>query len=342
MNELIPHGLLNRSLLRLLLFFVFITAFNPNLIGQVSPYQSGAYLPGIAGVRDFTYPEFEGITIVDYNVGLWSNKLTDHNGNKLNIGKIIPDSEDSEIIVKASGYINSFMMNYNSKPIKFLGNARYMGWINPSFTTVNVRVKNFFEENSEIVVKAGDSGIGDLNVAPLYLAWQGKKFDFSVGYLFCAPTGRYDSNADDNIGVGYWSHSFQAAAYYYLAKKSTAFMLSPVYEIHSEISDANVKPGARFALEYGISQYFTERLEVTLQGGHVWQISEDKGEDVYWERSYKDQLSTVGIGLGFWAVPNRFYGNLKWSTNYATKQNFIVNVLELQLIYTVPFNKNNI
>ena len=337
MNNLILNRLLKHSLLKHLLLFVFIISFCPILLGQVSPYQSGAYLPGIAGVRDFSYPEFEGITIVDYNLGLWANKLTDHNGNTLKINQVIPGFEDSEITVNVSGYINSLMMSYTSKPIKFLGNARYMGWVNPSFLTVNVRVKNFFEENSNIVVKAGDSGFGDLNVAPLYLSWQRKKFDFTAGYLFCAPTGQYDSDANDNIGVGYWSHTFQAAAYYYLAEKSTAFMISPAYEIHSEIRDTNVKPGARFALEYGISQYFTERLEVTLQGGHVFQITEDKGEDVYWNRSYKDQLSSAGIGLGFWAVPNRFYGNLKWSTTYATKQNFIANALELQLIYTIPF-----
>ena len=25
--------------------------------GQVSPFQSGAYLPGVIGVRDYSYPE---------------------------------------------------------------------------------------------------------------------------------------------------------------------------------------------------------------------------------------------------------------------------------------------
>ncbi|WP_282122838.1 SphA family protein [Algibacter mikhailovii] len=337
MNILILFDFFKLSALKYLHLILFVIANCFNLLGQVSPYQSGAYLPGISGVRDLTYPEFEGLTLIDYNLGLWANKLTDHNGDPLKINQVIPGFEDSEISVKGAGYINSLMISYTSKPIKFLGNARYMAWINPSFLTVNVRVKNFSEEDSKVIVKAGDSGFGDLNIAPLYLSWQGKRLDFTAGYLFSAPTGRYDSNMDDNIGIGYWSHIFQAAAYYYLAEKSTAFMISPVYEIHSKISDTNVKPGARFALEYGISQYFTERLEVTLQGGHVWQISEDKGEDVYWNRSYKDQLSTIGIGIGFWAVPNRFYGNLKWSKTYATKQNFIANALELQLIFTAPF-----
>lgn len=328
--------LFSQSLKSFLLIF-FIGLFGLNSFGQVSPYQSGASLPGVIGVRDFSFPEFEGITIVDYNLGFWANKLSDHNGNALSFNQAIPGLENSQIDIKASGYVNALMISYTSKPIKFLGNARYMGWINPSFLTANLRVKNFYEESSEIIIKAGDSGFGDLEIAPLYLSWRLKSFDITAGYMFSAPTGRYNSAADDNIGVGFWSHIFQAAAYYYLAEKSTAFMLTPVYEIQSKIRDTDIKPGSRFALEYGISQYFTERLELTLQGGHAWQISEDKGEDVYWNTSYKDQLSTVGIGLGFWFVPDRFYGNLKWSKTYATKEHFNTNAFVLQLIYTIPF-----
>lgn len=320
------------------LIFALLVIQSLNFYGQVAPFQSGAYLPGIAGVRDFSYPEYKGITIIDYNIGLWATQLSDNNGNNLNLNQAIPSFEDSSVDIRASGYVNALMIIYSSKPIKFLGNARYLGWVNPSFLTANLRVKNFYEENSDIIIKAGGLGFGDLQIAPLYLSWRLNKFDITTGYMFSAPTGRYNSEAEDNIGVGFWSHIFQAATYYYLAEKSTAFMLSPIIEIQSKIRDTDVKPGSRFALEYGISQYFTERLEVTLQGGHAWQISEDKGEDVYWNTSNKDQLSTVGIGLGFWLVPDRFYGNLKWSTTYASKEHFNPNTIELQLIYTIPFN----
>lgn len=309
-----------------------------DLFGQVSPFQSGAYLPGIIGVRDYSYPEFKGITLVDYNLGINANELTDQNGDPLSLDQNFPGLDSPNLEVAASGYINSLMMSYTSEPIKFLGNARYMGWINPSFVTVNVRVKNFSATNSDILIQAGDSGFGDLNIAPLYLSWRLEKFDITAGYLFTVPTGRYEIEADDNIGVGFWSHSFQAVAYYYLADKATAFMLSPTYEIHGKIKDSDAKPGSRFALEYGISQYFTERFEVTVQGGHAWQIGDDTGDDIYWDASYKDQLSTVGIGLGYWLVSNRFYGNLKGSTTYLTKQHFNANAIQLQLIYTIPFN----
>ena len=160
--------------------------------------------------------------------------------------------------------------------------------------------------------------------------------------MFIAPTGRYDSDSKDNIGVGYWSHSFQAAAYYYLADKSTAFMISPLYEFHSDIIDAKVKPGPRFGIDYGISQYFTEKLELTLQGGHVSQIGKDEGEDVYWNKTFRDQLSTIGLGVGYWFSLDRFYSNLKWTKSFATKQNFITDAIELQLIYTIPFNQEDI
>lgn len=324
--------------LKMCLYTVFIGLYCMDSFGQISPFQSGAYLPGIIGVRDYSYPEFEGITIVDYNLGIQANELTDQNGDPLSLEQSIPGLEDSDLKVDASGYVNSLMMSYTSKPIKFLGNARYMGWINPSFITVNVRVKNFSETNSDILIQAGDKGFADLNIAPLYLSWRLKKFDITAGYLFTVPTGRFEAEADDNIGVGFWSHAFQAAAYYYLADKATALMISPTYEIHSKIKDSDIRSGSRIALEYGISQYFSERFEVTLQGGHAWQVGDDTGGDIYWDTSYKDQLSTVGLGLGYWLAPNRFYGNLKGSTTYSTKQHFNANAIELQLIYTIPFN----
>lgn len=73
------------------------------------------------------------------------------------------------------------------------------------------------------------------------------------------------------------------------------------YEWHVNLKDVDVKPGSRFILEYGISQYLFERLEIRLQGGHAWQSGEDSGSDVYWDTSVKDPISILdggGVGKG--------------------------------------------
>ena len=44
---------------------------------------------------------------------------------------------------------------------------------------------------------------------PAYLGWHTPRADFVAGYGFYAPTGRYEAGANDNVGLGMWSHEIQ-------------------------------------------------------------------------------------------------------------------------------------
>ena len=296
----------------------------------VSPAQSGGYVPGINGVRDYANPGQDGLSIIDYNIFVNAKSYYDRFGNKVNaiegpLGNTIP------LDIDISGYINSLMLVYASPKLPFLGNAQYLFIAAPNYATAKATVGLGEIQNGK-TVEGGASGFGDLTVSPLMLSWSLDKFDFTGGYLFYAPTGRYETAADDNIGLGYWSHIFQMATYYYpKPDKSTAFMFMPSYEFHGKIKDADVRPGSRFIMEYGISQYLSEKLEVTLQGGHAWQISEDSGSDVYWDTSVKDQMSVFGLGIGYWFLPN-LYANAKYTGSYGLKQNLKTNMFQLEII----------
>jgi len=219
------------------------------------------------------------------------------------------------------------MLTYASPKLSFLGNAQYMFIMAPNYTSASVSVGLGELTNGE-TIDGGASGFGDLTVTPLMLSWGSESFDFIASYMFKAPTGKYNTGADDNVGIGYWSHILQAAIYYY----PLPILLMPSYEFHGKIKDADVKPGSRFFLEYGISQYLSERFEVSLQGGHAWQAGDDSGNGVYWDTSVKDQMSIFGGSLGYWLVPNLLYTNVKYSTTYNNKQNFKANVFQIQLL----------
>lgn len=317
----------------LLICFLYIESISAQVTPQVSPVFSGGYLPGILGVRDYANPGRDGLFVLDYNIFLNANSFYDRNGNKsTSIGNI-------PIEVDISGYINSLMLVYASPKLEFLGDAQYLFIASPNYTTANLGV-GLGELTSGETITGGVSGFGDLTIAPIMLSWTSEKFDFTTGYLFVAPTGQYETGGSENVGLGYWSHIVQAAAYYYpLPQKATAILIMPSYEWHSTLKDAEVKPGTRFLLEYGISQYLTERLEVTLQGGHSWQIGEDSGADVYWDTSVKDQMSIFGAGLGFWVKPNTFYVNTKYSTTYNNKQHFKANIFQIQLLLATDLLK---
>lgn len=297
----------------------------------VSPMQSGAYLPGIMGVRDYAHPGQDGLFIIDYNIFLNANSFYDKNGEIANaiqgpLGNTYP------LDISISGYINSLMLVYATPKLEFLGNGQYMFIAAPNYNTANAKI-GLGELNNGGTVEGGASGFGDLTIAPLFLSWELNKFDITGGYLFYAPTGRYTTGADDNVGLGYWSHIVQASTYFYPKEdKSTAFHVMPSFEFHSKLKDANVTPGSRFILEYGLSQYLSEKFEVTVQGGHAWQVGEDSGDDVYWNTSVKDQMSVFSAGIGYWAIPNVLYINPKFSTTYALKQNFKTNFIQLEIL----------
>ncbi len=294
--------------------------------------QSGAYLPGILGVRDYTNPGKSGIFLIDYNIFMNANSYVDRNGDKASTIEG-PQGNEIDVSTDISGYINNLMFVYASPTIKALGNAQYLLIAAPNYNTANIRVA-LGELLNDKTIQGGVAGFGDLAVAPLMLSWGFEKFDLTGGYTFYAPTGRYQTGAQDNLGIGHWSHIIQFAGYYYPAQdKSTAFMLLPTYEFHSSLKDVDVTPGSRFGLEYGVSQYLSERFEVTLQGGHIWQIGTDSGEDVYWDTAIKDRMSVFGAGAGYWLLSASLYTHLKYTTTYALKQQFNSNMVQLEVIF---------
>ena len=303
--------------------------------GTVSPVLSGGYLPGIMGVRDYANPGTDGLFVLDYNIFLNSDSYYDRNGDKSNSIGNIP------IEVDISGYINSLMFTYASPKLAFLGNAQYLFIAAPNYTTANLGV-GLGELVGGKTISGGAAGFGDLTLSPLMLSWTPEKLDVTAGYLFVAPTGKYETGASDNVGLGYWSHVVQAATYYYpLPQKATAILVMPSFEWHGNLKDANVKPGSRFILEYGISQYLSEKFEITLQGGHAWQVGEDAGAAVYWDTRIKDQMSIFGGGIGYWLIPNVFYGNVKYSTTYNNKQHFKANAFQVELLLNTDFLRKN-
>lgn len=320
----------NHSLLYLLVLFS-ISVISQN---AASPFQSGYYAPGNLGVRDLATPVKSGLFVSDYNIFINSDKFKNIDGDEINSLGPIPFNVD------ISGYINNLMLTYASEKISFLGNARYMAILAPSFRTTGVNAAlGQFKHKKEI--NGGSSGFGDLAIAPLYLSWEFKKFDLTAGYMFVAPTGRYQTGADDNVGSGYWSHIIQSALFYYpLPQKATAIMAMPTYEFHGRIKDAEVTPGSRFSLDYGVSQYFSARFDVALQGGHTWQTGEDSGSGVYWDKSLKDQSNMFSAGAGYWLLPKTLYANLKWATTYGERQNFALNSFVGQLVYVLNFKRN--
>ena len=305
-----------------------------------SPLQTGHYVPGVMNIRDYAAAA-PGLYVVWYNWFVSSNSYIDRNGDKLtslNPSQIDPQLPDVDVDLELKGFATVPSLFWAST-FTFLGGARYLAavapnWMTSSFTFVAEPGGPGHDPSEGEVVEGSVSGLSDLFVAPVGLSWALGQFDATFFYGFTAPTGRYTTGADDNIGLGFWTHQFQGFGYFYPDPgQATALMLGLTYEINSEIEDQQVNPGNRLSLEYGVSQYFTSWLELGIQGAHNWQVSDDRGSDVFWDPSYRDQKSTLLFSAGFWPWAGRLYVAAKYGFDYGVRQRFKNNHLMLNLIW---------
>jgi len=305
---------------------------------HVSAYQAGAYQAGVMNVRDLAPVPGGGLMFLDYNFWNNSKSYVDQFGNE--IDHIIIDrngfNTELDLTQQVAGYTNVPVLFFASS-FKLLG-ATYMASLNPAFISSNFKMNIHGSLSDSTVTSTGNTGgFGDLAILPLGLGWSfNDKVDFSFFYTFYAPTGRYQTGAADNVGRGYWTHQFQLPTYFYFMDKATALFVMPTFETNSYIKDSDVRPGSRFSIEYGVSQYVTSWLELEILNGHNLQISDDMGDDVWWKDTLleaRDQASTVSFGAGVWPWEGRLNLRVKYAMDYGVKQRYKSNFLSFSVIF---------
>lgn len=324
------------------IFFILIglLSFTDAFSQHVSAYQAGSYQPGLLNIRDLATPG-AGLVFIDYNYWNNSNSYYNQFGDKVTHLEIDLSSFDPakgkvtlDLEPQISGYINVPVFFYASKFKIFHG--RYLASISPVYLSSNSTM-NLHTSDTSVVAKGNAGGFGDLAFMPLGLAWSiHNKMDISFFYTIYAPTGRYKTGAEDNVGKGYWTHQFQIPFYLYFFDKTTALFVMPTVEINGKIKGSDVRPGSRLTIEYGISQYITPWLELEILNGHNRQISDDKGKDVWWRDTplyAKDQTSTVSFGVGVWPWAGKLNIRVKYAMDYGTKQRYKSNFLSASIIF---------
>ena len=313
-------------------YLILILCINSSisLCGQrVNPTHGGSYYPGLMDIRDWTNPD-PGLYLLDYNYWVHSDSYFDKDGNQIN-GET---SSAFFIDPKLDVYANAPVLFYASKFTLF--KAKYLASISMMYLNLTTTFTTGVGSR-ETTFSSNVSGFGDLTLMPLGLSWtEHERFDISFMYTMYIPTGRYEPGADDNIGQGHWTHQFQIPGYAYFMDKATALALIPTLEINGPIQNSDAKFGNRFSLEYGISQYLTEWLEIDLMNAHNWQISEDSGDEAWWVGSVldgKDQKSIFSVGLSTWPT-EKLNVRGKFITEYAVKERFKNTIWSLSFIYS--------
>ena len=323
-----------------LLIVFCLSHFQAAKAQQVSPFQTGHYSPAFMNLRDMAKGA-PGLAIVWYNQYSFTNQYVDKDGNKYSkipLDDFLPGSPEIDLSIDLNSFATVPAFFYGV-PFPVLGGAQWMIGVVPSYIWADA---SFITEQrggtiDSVYTGSGTSrlsGFGDLYVAPIGLTWGWDHLDLTFYYGFTAPTGRYETGAEDNIGLGFWTHQPQIFTYFYpKVDQSTAIMLGLTYELNGYIKGEDFNPGNRFTLEYGISQYLSERLEMAVIGGNNWQVTDDRGEDVYWDPSYHDRKGTLAFNVAYWAWKERLQINFKYGFDYGIRQRFKTNMFMLNIVF---------
>ena len=138
-------------------------------------------------------------------------------------------------------------------------------------------------------------GFGDLYVDAADLVWRGELWQAGIGVGGFAPTGKYGEDKPASPGQDMWTGMVTVSGnlYFDAAKTWSASVLGR-YETHSRKIETDIKPGDDIHLEWGLGKTIMRGFDVGLAGYCQWQVTDDSGADVVWDKSVHDQVFAVG------------------------------------------------
>ena len=306
---------------------LMILMFGALLLGNYGSSQSGElghYVPGVASIRDFIVPA-PGFYYAQYHVFYNTDSYRDRNGNSVSSITIGDQTLTVEADVNVFALVPTFIWVSEEK---LLG-ANYGLFISPTLTNTSLQASLSTETRFGRSIDDSQFGLGDLYMRPLWLGWNSTNYALSAGYGFYLPVGKYDDGADDNTGLGFWTHEFQASGTWFpWEHQGTAVMLAGTYEIHHNKEGADITPGDRFSMDWGFSQYLPLTKDQNLLaelgfiGYNQWQVAEDSGSDVHDVLKVKDQLHGVGTQLGLAYVPWNASLTFRYMNEYNAEARF--------------------
>ena len=176
--------------------------------------------------------------------------------------------KDANGVVTATGQnavildMNSFIWVSNNK-IRGLGGAIY------SCVATLPITNNSLTSDAEGPMSGG-GGFADSYYQPVILGWKTERADFRLHYGFLAPTGRFDSTSNNNVGSGYWTNAISSGQTIYLtSNKATAVSAFEMYEFHTVQKGTDIHPGETLDLDYSVTRVFPVSRDLRLQIGLV-------------------------------------------------------------------------
>ncbi|HEY2800968.1 MAG TPA: transporter [Chthoniobacterales bacterium] len=175
---------------------------------------------------------------------------------------------------------------------------------------------------------SGGSGFADSYYLPLILGWSWDRVAVKAMYGFLAPTGRFDANANDNVGSGYWTHTLSSGQTYYLTKdKFLIFSAFEMYEFHTTQQGTGIHPGDTFDLDYSLMRTVLNktalRLQIGLAGYEARQLTAKTGPGITSAMSdERYAVNAMGVAVNLALPKQRTNVTLRFFDEFADRATF--------------------
>lgn len=176
--------------------------------------------------------------------------------------------------------------------------------------------------------KGSRTGIGDITITPIILAWHTPELHYVFGLDLNLPTGSYDTSnhPGKNIGANYYSLE-PVFGLTYLNQSGWEVSTKFMYNIKSKNKETNYQSGDEFHVDYLVGKHFGP-FAVGVSGYYLKQVTDDKlngikvgtdgnrGQVFSYGPSIKYENSKHQHFILQWqhetAVENRFGGDKVW------------------------------
>lgn len=231
------------------------------------------YVNGVEGIKAGTVPP-QGFYYRMYNVFYTSDDYTDEDGDSLDI--------DFDLFVYAMA--NRFLWVTDKR---VLGADFFMDAVVPLVYT-DVEIGRLGIDDSKF-------GLGDVNVEPFGLSWYRDRYEASFGLSVYIPIGEYDKDEPASPGRDMWTGMLTlGGTYYFDTEKTWSASILARYEVHSQKDETDVRLGDDFHFEWGVGKTLAKIWDVGLTGFCHWQLTDDSGSDVSWDKSVHDRVYAIG------------------------------------------------
>lgn len=278
-------------------------------VGSGVAGETGHYLYGSKGIRGASLP-LSGSHWYSYNHLYNTNEFTDAKGDTL--------PGDFKLNQLTSN--NQFL--WISKKKIFQGD--YGAAISVPLTLRHLTTMTGLEDEQV--------HMGDVLVEPFILGWHNNKFETMFSFGFYAPTGKYDIGKPALPGKNFWTTMVSAGSTLYFDDlKTWSGSVLGHYEMHSNKQELDIKPGNDLSLEWGIGKILQGGWEVGVAGYWHWQVTDDSGEDVYWDKDVHDQAFGMGPEINTFLPLGNIFISMKSLWEFDTKDHSSGHVISVTL-----------